>query len=203
MTNNKGFVVYGTSNRADFERYVNLYDSVHASIVSLDFDSNTYTFDDYCYEFPNARFVYWTSIAYSPANNAIMIKCTHYELKQKLHVFKLNFSPLSLKFEFSVEVLMNHRWYNMIDGKVVFAHYRATVNASAMVKNFMFIDENRSLVEIENTGACLEHPLFCNYYRVRNLGRGNLSLNKKLDPKRLDPKKLDPREFWFNDCLKN
>lgn len=156
LTLNRGFIVYGTSTDPGFHRHTHACDSIHAALISIDFDDETYEFIGNSYEFLNGIFVYWTSM-FHPLPNIIMVICGHnIPWGVKLYIFKLNGSLSTINFQQSIEIPFDSRWFHQFEGKIVFAR-----GGSKIVFCFTYMNEDNSLVEIENTGTLLRgHSTF-------------------------------------------
>jgi hypothetical protein len=72
----------------------------------------------------------------------------------RLTICRLDASLSKIESQKLVRIVPGHQYFHMIDGTIVFANIRQ--GNSIIIEHFMYIDDSDNLIEIENTGACLE-----------------------------------------------
>lgn len=161
---NRGFISYGTSTKKNFNHFYDDYDSIKMTIISFDLNDSTYELIGTSYEF-FARSLQPNDIFYS-SSRILMAKCIYQWPECKLHIFQHDNSLSTIFFQKSIDITISHRYFNLIDGKIVFASY---VYGSPGLKSITLINEDNSFVEIEKTGAhhvskfWLDHNLQVNF----------------------------------------
>lgn len=131
------------------------------SIISINFDDETYELIGVPYELPFVHLVLPDWINYLP-NYGIAIRCAYrreneWPLSTRLHLFKLDSSLSNIEFHRSLSIPTTGYFFHMIDEKIVFANpNRRAQHRWVTVENFMKVNDDYSLSEFENTRVCLK-----------------------------------------------
>lgn len=158
MSANRAFVIYEKSTRKRSHSSTLL--PIYAAILSIDFDDESYQFID------NVLLKSGMPLTFSichPIVDTVMFTNLHETNKYQysLNILKLNASYSKILERKLIDISLNHRYFHIIDGKIVFANLNRTnlIQHITSVKCFMYINHNGDFVEIENTGASLKPRL--------------------------------------------
>jgi hypothetical protein len=155
LATNRGFVVYKTTT------------STHVSVIDIDFESDKYTFLGSSYRIFGQTELGQPSDFVDDVSrlseDMIGVKSENVMLGDKLHLFKLNKSLSTIKFERTIAVPDYCQRFNKVGDKIVFARLKPETRIDRVyLDNFMTIDEAGDLAEIENTETCLQSRTYFN-----------------------------------------
>jgi hypothetical protein len=94
-------------------------------------------------------------MSYSKPDTVMFVNFNWASNLYKLKIFTLNDAFSIIKDYRSIDISYKYRYFHIIDGKVVFMNIRRH-NLFLEFWKLMYIDNNESFVEIENTGASLK-----------------------------------------------
>jgi hypothetical protein len=155
LSTNRLFSIYVNS---PFD--INIDGDNFAALISIDFDSSTYKLVTDPLELTDCSIGHPIRPFYD-AKHGVMLKCYHgperfYE-QTKIHVFRIDKSASAFHLHYSFNIPSTASYFHAIDGKNVFANTsRMAYSYKMIIGNFMWINENYSLTEMENTGVCLK-----------------------------------------------
>jgi hypothetical protein len=136
--------------------------STRVSVLNIDFDSGKYAFIGSSYRI----FKHSTGLGNTPtfvddlsrlSEDIISVKTENALLGDKIHLFKLNKALSTIEFERTIAIPDYCRWFSKVGGKIVFARFSTEVRIDrCYLDNFMMIEEEDALTELENAGKCLQ-----------------------------------------------
>lgn len=139
--------------KKDSERY---FFSTNISIISLNFQDETYDFAD---TQTLSNIASLREICYDSKTDIALVKYRQTDGIYKLQIFQIDDLFSKLSFQKSLDFFDQYCHFNIVDGRIVFA--KIQIFPKRHVESMMFVDENDSLKEIEGSGASFESKFLC------------------------------------------
>jgi hypothetical protein len=129
------------------------------SIVSIDSDAQVYEFIGTNFKFSSGAIPPVKTNVYL-SGSILMIHSVNNLSTHEINLFKLDTSFSSISLQKSVTIKLRECWFHIIDDNIVCARI-GLINPSlpsnvSIATNFMWINDDNTFVEIENSGACFK-----------------------------------------------